>query len=91
MRQYRLALVLKSGMTKEQKDALLKEVKGYAGNVDKEKVEELGEKKFAYPLKKERKGEYVSVEFTSDKVMDEFERRLILKEEILRHLLVRED
>lgn len=89
MRDYRLVILLKSGLSKEQKEKLLTEVKKYAGKLEKEQVVEHGEKKLFYPIKKERKAEFVELSFSSEKVTDELERRVGMRNEILRHLLVR--
>lgn len=89
MRNYKLVLILKSELKKEAKEKLLKEVAGWGGKIEKEKVTELGEKKFAYPIKKSLKGDYVLMEFEAEKVSEELENRARIQDSILRHLLVR--
>ncbi|MFI5265613.1 MAG: 30S ribosomal protein S6 [Candidatus Levyibacteriota bacterium] len=88
MRSYRLVLVLKSGLTKEKKKKLLDQIDGWAGAKDS-KSTDLGEKKLMYPIKRERKGEYVAMEFQSEKISTDFEKRLIISDDILRHLMIR--
>lgn len=88
MRSYRLVLVLKSGVTKEKKKKLLDQIDGWAG-AKETKVIELGEKKLMYTIKHEKKGEYVSLEFGSEKIPTDFEKRLIIQDDVLRHLMIR--
>lgn len=89
MRNYKLVLVLKSDLKKEAKEKLLKDVKSWGGKIEKDKVTELGEKKFAYPIKGNLKGDYVLMEFEGERVSDELESKTRIQDDILRHLLVR--
>lgn len=89
MRSYKLVLLLKSELKKTESEKLLEDVRKWIGKIDKEKVTDIGEKKLAYPIKKERKGNYLLLEFSTDKVGDGFDKRLMLADSILRHLLIR--
>ncbi len=89
-RKYRLVLIFKSEIKKEAKDKLITQIKGWGGKIASDKVTELGEKKFAYPIKGAQKGDYVLVEFESDAVSKELESKVRIHEDILRHLLVRD-
>ena len=89
MRNYRLVLILKSDIKKEAKEKLLADVKLWGGKIDKEKVTEMGEKKFAYPISKQLKGDYILMEFESEAVPSELENKMRIQNDILRHLLVR--
>ncbi|HVT01146.1 MAG TPA: 30S ribosomal protein S6 [Patescibacteria group bacterium] len=89
MRNYQLVLLLKSDLKKDQKDKLIEEVKGMMGQVKDEKLESIGEKKLAYPIKNQRCGEYVVFNFTADNLAPEYNKKLLIRDEILRHLLVR--
>lgn len=91
MRDYRLVLIFKSEIAKEAKEKLLASVKSWGGKLTDVKVSELGEKKFAYSIKKALKGDYVLVEFKADRVEDELENKVRIHPDILRHLLVRMD
>lgn len=53
---------------------------------------ELGEKKLAYPIKKELNGYYfvMQVEATHDAI-SEFNRKALLDERVLRHLIIKLD
>ena len=88
MRSYKLVLLLKSDLTKDKKKKLLDQVEVWAG-AKEAKTEELGEKKLAYTIKHEKKGEYVALSFGSEKVTQDFEKRLVISEDILRHLMIR--
>ncbi len=89
-RKYRLVLIFKSEIKKEAKEKLITQIKGWGGKISAEKVTELGEKKFAYPIKGALKGDYVLVEFESDSVSSELDSKVRIHEDILRHLLVRD-
>lgn len=91
MRKYKLVLIFKSDIKKEEKEKMLTDIKKWGGKMEKEKVTELGEKKFAYPIKKQLKGDYVLLEFESDRVEAELENKVRIHNDILRHLLVRID
>lgn len=88
MRSYKLIVVLKSDLGKEKKAKLLETVGTWAGAKDAKTIE-LGEKKLSYAIRHERKGDYVALEFGSDKIDQGFERRLAVQEDILRHLMLR--
>ena len=89
MNSYKLVLLLRSDLKKDVKDKLLEEIKKQLSDMRSEKVESMGEKKLAYPVKRERSGEFAVMSFESDKVTPEFNNRLQLRDEILRHLLIR--
>jgi len=91
MRKYKLVLIFKSDIKKEEKEKMLTDIKKWGGKMEKDKVIELGEKKFAYPIKKQLKGDYVLLEFESDRVEAELENKVRIHNDILRHLLVRMD
>ncbi len=94
MRKYEIMFIVKA--TQESAD-----VKKTAENaktiLTKEKAtvaefKELGEKKLAYPIKKEISGYYyvMQVEANNDAIT-EFDRKVRLDENILRHLIIRLD
>lgn len=99
MRSYRLVLLLKSDLKKERKQGILKDVEKWAGRQilsggkarksGNGEIKELGERKLAYPIKRELKGEYILLEFEAEKVEAGLEKRIQMEEDILRHLLVR--
>ncbi len=88
MRNYKLIVVLKGDITKDKKQKMLENIQTWAGAVDT-KVSELGEKKLAYTIKREKKGDYVALNFNSENIAVDFEKRLINQDDILRHLMIR--
>lgn len=90
MKNYRLVLLLKSGLKKEQKDKLNASVLSWIGKVENDKIQDLGEKKLAYPVKNNKTAEYVVVNFTADHLAADIDKRLVMNENILRHLMIRE-
>lgn len=91
MRKYRLVLILKRALDKKAADKIVADIKKLAGEVKNDKLTELGEKKFAYKIKKEQSGNYIVWEFEAEKVPLELEAKLRLNDDVLRHLLVRLD
>ncbi len=89
MRKYRLVLILKRALDKKEAEKIVADIKKLAGEVKNDKLNELGEKKFAYKIKGEQSGNYIVWEFESEKVASELEPKLKLNDDILRHLLVR--
>jgi len=89
MRSYKLVLLLTPDIKKETKEKLFEEIKKWAGKIESIKVDSLGEKKLAYPIKKAKRGEYAVLSFEAEKVDTDLNRRLLIRDEILRHLLVR--
>ncbi len=88
-RNYQLVLLLKSDLKKEPKEKLFSDVKDLFSEIKTEKTDNLGEKKLMYPIKKEKKAEYVVMNIEADNIKPELNKRLLIKDEILRHLLVR--
>ena len=55
-------------------------------------AKELGEKKLAYPIKKELNGYYYVMQVGANKeAIQEFDRKIRLDETILRHLIIRQE
>lgn len=81
--------MLKSDLKKDAKDKLYTDVKSWLSDAANDKVEVIGEKKLAYPIKHAKSGEYVVLNFESDKVTNDLNRRLLLRDEVLRHLLIK--
>lgn len=89
-RNYRLVLMLKSDLKKESREKLLDQVKKIAGVSDKDKEESLGEKKLAYPIKSNKMAEYILLKFNANTIPSDLDKNLHLKEDVIRHLLVRD-
>lgn len=91
MKKYRLVLLLKSDLKKDAKQKLIDDIKSWFGAIKNDKLSELGEKRLAYTIKSEKKGEYVSVEFEVESIKADTEKRIRIQDTVLRHLLVRID
>lgn len=89
MRDYTLVLIVKSDTKKERKDALLSDVQKWIGKVDSPKVVSLGDKKLAYQIKRQKSGEYITLSFSADTIPTDVNAKLLLQEDVLRHLLVK--
>lgn len=89
MKSYKLVLLLKSDLKKDAKDKLYTDIKTWLGDVKNDKAESMGEKKLAYQIKHAKSGEFVVFSFESDKVGTDLNNRLVIRDEVLRHLLIR--
>lgn len=89
MTSYSLVLLLKRDLKKDAKDKLFVDIRKLFGEAKNEKTESLGEKKLTFPIKKELSAEYVVFNFETEKLDAELNKRILLRDEILRHLLVK--
>ena len=94
MRNYEMMFIVKSGIdadkAKEEVETLKKIITSGKGKVSK--VDEMGQRKLAYPIKKEVSGIYYVFTFECDKeTLSELDRRIKINENILRHLIIRLD
>ena len=94
MRNYELMFIVK---TAEESDGAKKIAKAYEKVITdgKGKIAEskdLGQKKLAYPIKKEVNGFYYVIDFSaSQELVAELNRRFRIDETILRHMIIRLD
>ncbi len=94
MNKYEIMFIVKATMEKEEvsktADAMKKIITDEKGIVLEFK--ELGEKKFAYPIKKEINGYYYLMQVEAPKEAEaEFNRKALLDENIIRHLIIKLD
>lgn len=83
-------MLMKSDTAKERREKLFTDLKSWIGHdVKNESTKELGEKKLAYTINQQPKGAYYLVEFDTDSIATDFEKRIGMQEDVLRHLLVR--
>ena len=92
MKDYEIMFILSTQLTDEEKKAnieLVETTLTKAGAVEL-KTEVLGEKKLAYPIKKEVSGYYyvMTVEVTNE-TLQEFDRKVSINENVLRHLIIK--
>ena len=95
MRSYELTYIVHPQVDQEELASLTEEVNGVIESVGGaiQKVTSWGLRRLAYPIQKVWEGQYVLVTFDLDapQGITEIERRLKLKESIIRHLIVRTD
>ena len=94
MNKYEMMFIVKATMEAEQVKATAEAVKKNAEGKNSKVVEykELGEKKLAYPIKKELNGYYFVMQLEASKeAVAEFDRKTALDENVLRHLIVKLD
>ncbi len=94
MRKYEIMFIVKStnesDEIKSSSEAMKKNITDNKGKVVD--FNELGEKKLAYPIKKEISGYYyVMVVEADNNAISEFDRKALINENILRHLIIRLD
>ena len=88
MRTYELVVVLKPVDEKERKKTL-ETVKSWLGDLKVKAEKDWGSKALKFPIKKELTGFYVDFELEGNSVPTDLEKKLLLAETVLRHLIVR--
>ncbi|QEK13507.1 30S ribosomal protein S6 [Crassaminicella thermophila] len=90
MRKYEVMFILKSNLEEEKRNALIEKFKGIIEtNGEIEKVDEWGNRKLAYEIKKMNEGYYVVMNFKADKdVPKELDRNFRISDDVMRHLIV---
>lgn len=94
MNKYEMMFIVKATMESENVKATAENMKKVVTDLKGNIVEykELGEKKLAYPIKKELNGYYFVMQFeATNNAEAELSRKAGLDENILRHLIVRLD
>ncbi|MDP3987701.1 MAG: 30S ribosomal protein S6 [Candidatus Levybacteria bacterium] len=89
MRIYELALVLRNSLPEDKRKKIIDTIKSWAKELKAAKEESIGEKNFSYPIKKEKSGFYYVLSLEGDNISVDFEKRILMQDEVLRHLLVR--
>ena len=94
MNKYEMMFIVKATMESEEvkktADSVKKTVESLKGKVAEYK--ELGEKKFAYPIKNEINGYYFVIQCEMTKEAEaELTRKIGIDENILRHLIIKLD
>lgn len=86
---YETIIILKNN---EEYKKELEKIKNYFNNCEIIKFEELGLKRLAYEINKNKQGFYISVEFkTESDEIREIERKYRIDNEILKFIVVRKD
>ena len=91
MRSYELVLVLRAGVSETDKKKVLDEVTKILGGAETETTE-WGKRTLAYPIKKEGEGLFILMNISypnGSSIPEGVEKKLLINENILRHLLIR--
>src|SRR3989344_6141048 len=90
MRAYELILVLRSSLKDDERKKLLGTVKDLLGKPEITREDERGQKPLSYPIKRQIAGFYVDIDFeTETEIPNDFEKKLLANDNVLRHLLLR--
>ena len=94
MNKYEIMFIVKATMesadVKKSAETYKNLIETLKGKVVEAK--ELGEKKLAYPIRKELNGYYYVMQVEANKeAIQEFDRKIRLDETILRHLIIRQE
>lgn len=94
--KYELAFIISPLIPETEHQKVYQEVAGYLAAAQAEVIGQpffMGRKKLAYPIKKQKHGFYVFLEFNSDKQssLKEFDVKLRHHTSILRHLIIKKD
>ena len=94
MTKYEIMFIVKATLDETTLNNVTKEVQSLINDGNSKVIEfkEMGRKKLAYPIKKEISGFYylMNVEATKETVQ-EFDRKLRINENILRHLILKKE
>ena len=94
MKKYEIMFIVKATMEADAIKASASEMQKLITDNKGKVVEfkEMGEKKLAYPIKKELNGYYFVMQVeASHEAISEFDRKALINETILRHLIIRID
>lgn len=94
MTKYEIMFIVKSTLDETALSNITKEVQSLINNGNSKVIEfkDMGRKKLAYPINKEISGFYylINAEATNE-VIGEFDRKLRINENILRHLILKKE
>jgi small subunit ribosomal protein S6 len=94
VRAYELIFIGDPDLEQEALDAVVERIQGVitANGGEIIKVESMGRRRLAYPIKRRREGHYMLIHARLDNAaIAELERSLRLADDVLRHMLVRLD
>lgn len=94
MRKYELMYIIRTDLEQEAIDASVAKyqeiINNGGGQIDKHEV--MGKRRLAYEIEKHRDGIYVLVNFQAEsEVVAELDRVMRISDEIIRHLIVKDD
>lgn len=87
-----MVLVLRTSLNEANRKKFLETVKTWLKDAKLTKEEEWGEKVLAYVIKREEKGFFQNFVFeTKQDLVKELEKKITASDNVLRHLLLRQD
>lgn len=89
MRFYRLVIVLKTSLSETQRKKVVDTIKKWLKDLKIVKEEEWGKKDLAFKIKKETTGYFMSFLLEGKVIPSDIEKKLLIEEDVLRHLLIR--
>ena len=94
MNKYEIMFIVKADLSEDEEKATVKSFEKVLTDMGAKIVnsKDLGQKKLAYEIKKQVRGYYhlLNVECDS-KAVKEFDRKALIDEKILRHLIIKEE
>ena len=94
MNKYEMMFIVKATMEESNVKAAAENVKKLAESLSAkvESFKEMGQKKLAYPIKKEISGYYYVMTMTASKdAIKEVNRKMSIDEDVIRHLIIKLD
>ena len=94
MNKYEIMFIVKTTMESAEAKKCADSFKSLVEDLNGKVVhyKELGQKKLAYPIKKEISGNYYLMQVEANKdIISEFDRKIRLDENVLRHLIIRQE
>ena len=94
MNKYEMMFIVKATMEESSVKAAAENVKKLAESLkaEVESFKEMGQKKLAYPIKKEISGYYFVMTMTASKeAIKEVNRKMSIDENVIRHLIIKLD
>ena len=93
MNKYETVMILDCNISEEDRKNAIEKIKNYIEkNGEIKKTEDMGKRKLAYEVKKNKEGYYYIIEFTTNpENIAELERIYRITDEILKFIVVRQD
>ena len=94
MRKYEIMYIIRPDIEEEAQTSLIERFNKVLtdNGAEIEKVDEMGKRRFAYTIDDYRDGFYVVVNLSGDvETVNEFDRQAKFSDDIVRHIVVRED
>lgn len=94
MKKYEIMFIVKATMESDEIKTVVENYKNLVTSMKANIVDfkEMGERKLAYPIKKEINGYYFVMQLEADSAtVKEFDRKASIDEKIIRHLIIKLD